>query len=239
MAALQYSIVRPMHRIALIEDHERLSRLLVTALSGAGIEADVFSSSESAWLALRAASYGVLVVDRGLPDGDGLSLVRRLRAAGNLVPCLMLTARDALRDRVEGLESGADDYLVKPFSMEELVARVRALLRRPATVQSLAPSFGDLQVVPEAGAIHCGEEAIGLAPAELQIMVSLAQAAGRTVKRRSLAAAAWGVSEAVTPNAMDVAMHRLRKKLQAIGSTVQIINLRGQGYALSDVPETT
>lgn len=228
-----------MNRIALIEDHERLSQLLGKALSAAGIEADIFASIESAWLALKTTPYGIVVIDRGLPDGDGLSLVRRLRAAGNLVPCLMLTARDALHDRVEGLESGADDYLVKPFSMEELVARVRALMRRPASIQSLSPSFGDLQVLPEAGEMRCGQEAVSLAPAELQIMVGLAQAGGKTVRRSALSAAAWGVSEAVTPNAMDVAMHRLRKKLQAIGSTVQIINLRGQGYALSEVAEVS
>lgn len=103
-----------MSRIALIEDHERLSSLVNKALSAAGIESDVFERIDSAWSALQAAPYGAIVVDRGLPDGDGLTLVRRLREAGNQVPCLMLTARDALHDRVEGLEAGADDYLVKP-----------------------------------------------------------------------------------------------------------------------------
>lgn len=227
-----------MNRIAVIEDHERLSLMVVKALSAAGIEADVFARIDSAWLALKSTPYALIVVDRGLPDGDGLSLVRRLREAGQLMPCLMLTARDALHDRVEGLESGADDYLVKPFSMEELVARVRALMRRPAAMQSLSPAWGDLRIVPEAAAMHCSGEMVSLAPAELQIMLGLVHAGGRTVRRNALEAAAWGLSEAVTPNAMDVAMHRLRKKLYAIGSCVQIVNLRGLGYALIEPVET-
>ncbi|MBB3224103.1 response regulator transcription factor [Pseudoduganella umbonata] len=227
-----------MNRIAVIEDHERLSLMVGKALSAAGIEADLFARIDSAWLALKNTPYALIVVDRGLPDGDGLSLVRRLRDAGHLVPCLMLTARNALHDRVEGLESGADDYLVKPFSMEELVARVRALMRRPAAMQSLTPSYVDLRIVPEAATMHCGGESASLAPAELQIMLGLVQAGGKTVRRNALESAAWGLSEAVTPNAMDVAMHRLRKKLYAIGSSVQIVNLRGLGYALSDLGET-
>jgi len=223
-----------MNRIAVVEDHERLAALVRKALAGAGIEADVFARIDAAWHALQDTPYAVLVVDRGLPDGDGLTLVRRLREAGRLTPCLMLTARDALHDRVDGLESGADDYLTKPFSMEELVARVRALLRRPAALQSLSPQFGDVQVQPEAGCMVCGDESITLAPAELQIVLGLVHAGGQTVRRTALEAAAWGLAEAVTPNALDVALHRLRKKLQAIGSTLQIVNVRGHGYALRE-----
>ena len=223
-----------MNRIAVVEDHERLAALVRKALAGAGIEADVFARIDDAWQALRETPYAVLVIDRGLPDGDGLTLVRRLREAGRLTPCLMLTARDALHDRVDGLESGADDYLTKPFSMEELVARVRALLRRPAALQSLSPQYGDVQVQPDAGCMVCGSESITLAPAELQIVLGLVRAGGQTVRRSALEAAAWGLGDAVTPNALDVALHRLRKKLQAIGSTLQIVNVRSHGYALRE-----
>jgi DNA-binding response OmpR family regulator len=223
-----------MNRIALVEDHERIAALVRKALAGAGIEVDSFDRIEPAWHAVRQTPYAVLIVDRGLPDGDGLLLVQRLRAAGLATPCLMLTARDALHDRVEGLESGADDYLAKPFPMEELVARVRALLRRPAQLQSLAPAHGDLQLQPEGGRMQCGTESVSLPPAELQIMLCLVKAAGGTVRRAALETAAWGLAAAVTPNAMDVAMHRLRKKLLAIGSSLQIVNMRGHGYALRE-----
>jgi DNA-binding response OmpR family regulator len=223
-----------MNRIALIEDHERMAALVCKALSGAGIEADVFGRIDSAAHALRDTAYAALVVDRGLPDGDGLELVRRLRAAGTRTPCMMLTSRDALHDRVDGLESGADDYLAKPFSMEELVARVRALLRRPVQLQSLSPAHGDIRIQPDSGTLACGPEAVTLAPAELQIMLCLVRAGGQTVRRGALESAAWGLSEAVTPNALDVALHRLRKKLQAVDSRLQIANVRGHGYALRD-----
>lgn len=221
-----------MNRIALVEDHDRLSALVRRALAAAGVEVDVFARIDAAWQALAQAAYGAIVVDRGLPDGDGLELVRRLRAAGNDTPCLMLTARDALHDRVDGLESGADDYLAKPFPMEELVARVRALLRRPAAMQSLSPGFGDLRLRPEDGLMCCAAGSVTLSGTELQILLSLVRAEGRTVRRAALEAAAWGLSEAVTPNALDVALHRVRRKLAAIGSTLQVVNARGHGYAL-------
>ena len=223
-----------MNRIALIEDHSRLADLVRQALGNAGIETDVFHAMEPAWLALRDITYGVVVIDRGLPDGDGLHLVKRLRAAGRPTPCLMLTARDALHDRIEGLDSGADDYLTKPFPMEELVARVRALLRRPAQVQEFAPAHGDVQISPEHGHMVCAGTAVPLPATELQIMLCLARKAGQTVKRSTLEAAAWGLTEAVTPNALDVALHRLRRKLTTAGSCMQIVNLRTQGYALRE-----
>lgn len=221
-----------MNRVALIEDHQRLATLLVTALRNAGIETDVFDRIEPALLAATENAYAALVIDRGLPDGDGLDLVRQLRAAAIRTPCLMLTSRDALHDRVEGLESGADDYLTKPFAMDEFVARVRALMRRPAQLQSLTPEFADIQVDPGEGCMKCGPETVTLAPTELQIMVALIRAGGATVRRSALEAAAWGLGEAVTPNALDVAIHRLKRKLVAISSAVNIVNARGYGYAL-------
>jgi DNA-binding response OmpR family regulator len=225
-----------MNRIALVEDNERMAELLARALLDAGIEADIFERMEPASLAARDTAYAVLVIDRGLPDGDGLDLVRRLRAAAIRTPCLMLTARDALHDRVDGLESGADDYLTKPFSMDEFVARVRALMRRPPALQSLTPEFGDVRVRPAEGCMTCGSETVTLAPAELQIMVALIRGDGTTVRRSALEAAALGLSEAVTPNALDVAMHRLKRKLVAINSALLIVNARGYGYALRFLP---
>jgi DNA-binding response OmpR family regulator len=221
-----------MNRILLVEDHARLATLIRTALDQAGISVDTFEGVEAAWSATRQVGYGAMVVDRGLPDGDGLALVKRCRAAGVYTPCLMLTARDALHDRVQGLEGGADDYLTKPFEMDELVARVRALLRRPLEQHTLSPTHGDVQLRPHEGLMCCGEECITLPPAEMQLMLQLVRNGGQVVRRPQLESAAWGLSEAVTPNALDVALHRLRRKLQAIGSRQQIANVRTLGYAL-------
>lgn len=188
-----------MSRVLLIEDHDRLARPVCKGLTAAGIAVDVVDRIDTAWAAIQQMPYQGLILDRGLPDGDGLILLQKMRHAGLGVPCLVLTARDALHDRVAGLEAGADDYLLKPFAMDEMVARVRALLRRPVALHALDPSHGDL-----------------------------------TLRRGALEAAAWGFSEAVTPNALDVALHRLRRKLLAIGSRQRIVNVRGMGYALRE-----
>ncbi|WLI77071.1 response regulator transcription factor [Kosakonia sp. H02] len=223
-----------MGRILLIEDHEYLARLIAKGLSSAGIAVDIVGRGDTAWAAITQVAYQGLVLDRGLPDGDGLQLLQRLRQAGIAIPCLILTARDALHDRVQGLEAGADDYLPKPFAMEELVARARALLRRPAASQPLQPAWGDLTLSPESAVMQCGQHSIALAPAELQIMLTLIQKQGSVVRRSQMEAAGWGLSDAVTPNALDVALHRLRRKLSSIGSQMQIINLRGLGYAIRE-----
>jgi len=223
-----------MHRILLVEDHERLARLICKGLNDAGIAVDVVDRASAAWSALQQVPYRALVLDRGLPGGDGLDLLKQLRAAGQGTPCLVLTARDALHDRVEGLEAGADDYLAKPFAMDEMVARVRALLRRSVQSRSLAPQHGDLQLRPDAGTVCCGDECVSLAAAEMQIMLLLIEKAGDTVRRSALEAAGWGLGEPVTPNALDVALHRLRRKLLAIGSQLRIINARSLGYALRE-----
>lgn len=223
-----------MSRILLIEDHDRLAQLIRKSLVAAGIGVDACDRISAAWAAVQQMPYQAVVLDRGLPDGDGLVLLHRLRNAGLRVPCLVLTARDALHDRVEGLEAGADDYLPKPFAMDEMVARVRALLRRPVEFRSLDPSHGDLTLHSPTGVLCCGDERVVLAAAEVHIMQLLLRKQGEVVRRDALEAAAWGLSEAVTPNALDVALHRIRRKLPAIGSRQRITNLRGLGYALRE-----
>jgi DNA-binding response OmpR family regulator len=222
------------NRILLVEDHARLAALIRHALECTGITVDVFEGIEPAWSASRQMAYGAMIIDRGLPDGDGLTLVKRCRAAGMHTPCLILTARDALHDRVQGLDGGADDYLTKPFEMDELVARVRALLRRPVEQQTLTPRYGDIQLRPDEGFMHCDGECITLPPAEMQLMLEFVRSGGQIVRRATLESAAWGLSDAVTPNALDVALHRLRRKLRSIGSRQQIVNIRTLGYALRE-----
>lgn len=223
-----------MNRILLVEDHERFAELICKGLLAHGIAADIAGRIDAAWGALAQIPYQALVLDRGLPDGDGLTLLHRMRSAGLGVPCLVLTARDALHDRVEGLDAGADDYLPKPFAMDEMVARVKALLRRPAECRTLDPQAGDLILHPGAGSMYCGSESVALAPAEMQIMLLLTHRHGHVVRRSALEAAGWGLSEAVTPNALDVALHRIRRKVLAIGSSQRIVNVRGLGYALRE-----
>ena len=221
-----------MHQIALVEDHARLADLIRRALRAAGIHADTFATIEAAWAALRETEYSALVIDRGLPDGDGLVLVQRLRAINIGTPCLMLTSRDALRDRFDGLASGADDYVTKPFPMQELVARVRALMRWQADPSAFYLEFGDIRLYPDEGRLACNDDSVKLSPAELQIMWCLVNQASRVVRRSALQAAAWDSSDAPAPNALDLALHRLRLELLAVGSGLRIVDIKDHGHAL-------
>ncbi|MFM0085746.1 response regulator transcription factor [Paraburkholderia sediminicola] len=221
-----------MSRVALVEDHPRLANMIRQALLTAGIETDIFGTLSEASYGVGRGDYAVLIVDRGLPDGDGLAFLQTLRASGHMTPSLVLTARDALHDRVHGPETGADDYVTKPFAMSELVARVRTLMRRPVATTSLMRSFADLTLDPGQHELRCGAQAVLLGSAELQIMLTLLEARGQTVRHAALEHAAWGLGEAVTPNALEVTLHRLRKKLAGVGSTVLLTNIRGAGFAL-------
>jgi DNA-binding response OmpR family regulator len=221
-----------MSRLLLLEDHPRLADLIRTALNRAGMTCDVVSTLAQANAAVALMDYAAALLDRSVPDGDGLALVQQWRQRGSHLPCLILTARDALHDRVDGLESGADDYLCKPFQMEELVARVRALLRRPVRQMPTETRFDDLLLIPEQGRLVCGSHSQTLPQTEMQLLEVLLRAGGQPVRRTALEAAAWGLDNGVTPGALDVALHRLRRKLEAMGSRVHILNLRGIGYAV-------
>ena len=222
-----------MPRILLVEDHPRMAQTIRAALERGGIACDVVESQRQAVAAMADARYDALILDRSLPDGDGLQVLARLRAARTSIPCMVLTARDALGDRVHGLEAGADDYLTKPFEVEELLARTRALLRRSQPWMPSEVVFGDVRVDPQSASMCVARACVTLSPSELQIMLELARHAGNVAKRGALESVAWGLSSAVTPKALDVAVHRLRVKLASLRSTVSISNTKGVGYALA------
>jgi DNA-binding response OmpR family regulator len=227
-----------MPRVLLVEDHPRMARTIRVALEQSGIACDVVVSQGQALAAMADAHYDALLLDRSLPDGDGLRVLSQLRAMRESLPCMVLTARDGLGDRVHGLDAGADDYLTKPFEIEEMVARTRALLRRSQPWLPSDVAFGDIRVASQTSSLFVGQSCITLSPSELQIIVALARQEGRVVRRSMLETAAWGLSTAVTPKALDVAIHRLRSKLAGLNSAVSIINAKGVGYALALAEDT-
>ena len=222
-----------MPRILLVEDHPRMAETIRVLLERNGIACDVVGRRDEATAALADSRYDAIILDRTLPDGDGLEVLARLRASRASIPCMILTARDALGDRVDGLDAGADDYVTKPFDLEEMLARTRALLRRSQPWMPTEVSFGDMRVVPQSSSLFVANAFITLSQTELQIVLALVRNEGRVVRRAMLETAAWGLSTAVTPKALDVAIHRLRAKLAMLRSKVSIANSKGIGYALA------
>ena len=227
-----------MPRVLIVEDHPRMTQAVVAALQAHGIACDTVATLGHAAAFMDTTRYDALILDRGLPDGDGLSWLAQLRACRQSTPCMILTARDALGDRVNGLERGADDYLTKPFEMAELVARTKALIRRNAPWVPDEACFADLRVSPQASTLIVGRASITLSPSELQVLMTLIRSGGEVVRRGALESAAWGAFPEITPKALDVAIHRLRSKLTALQSVVAIVNTKGVGYALAVAQDT-
>jgi two-component system response regulator TctD len=216
-------------RVLIVEDDKALGRGLVGFLRSEGFAVDWVLDGQTA-LAEAAEPYAVIVLDVGLPDLDGFSVLSRLRRRGNQTPLLVLTARDAVKDRVTGLNLGADDYMLKPFELEELAARIRALSRRRGGTAAPELTVGSLTIDRNAARAFVGGVDLELRRRELALLTVLATHPGQLVSRHRLAGEMFGHDDEVSPNALDLYVARVRRKLQPLGPRIRTV--RGQGYLL-------
>lgn len=225
-------------KILLVEDHRELRDLIAEHFVGRGFIVDAVGSAEEARSALSVGGYDVLILDLGLPDSDGMELLRATPTlvAGGL-PTLVVTARDSLEDRLLGLNEGADDYLVKPFSLLELEARLRAVLRRPGTREGPKLACGALVYDAASREVSVRGELIEMSRRESDLLEALLRASGRVVVRDILEEQLYSFNEPVTPNALEAVVSRLRRRLTNATAGVRVETRRGIGYRL--VAETT
>jgi two-component system response regulator MprA len=220
-------------RILVVDDEPAVLRAVRRGLVLAGYEVELAEGGEEALAALAAAAPDAVVLDVLMPGVDGLEVCRRLRAAGDRTPVLMLTARDAVADRVTGLDAGADDYLVKPFALEELLARLRALLRRTGpNGEGALLRFGDLVLDTEAFTASRGERRIELTRTEFALLELFMRNPRRVLSRTLIHERVWGYDFGPTSNALGVYVGYLRRKLEAEGEPRLIQTVRGVGYVL-------
>jgi DNA-binding response OmpR family regulator len=221
-------------RLLVVEDEVKLVRALQRGLDRAGFAVDAVETVSDAAEAIANFAYDAVILDLGLPDGDGLSLLQTVRQAGSAVPVLILTARDAVEDRVAGLNTGADDYLVKPFAMSELVARIKALLRRPGGALGTVLTAANIALDTIGRDIRVAGCTVRLPRQEIAILEQLMRRAGRVVPRAVLEEKLYGMDDEPESNAIPVHVHRLRKRLEDAGATGQIHTVRGIGYILME-----
>jgi DNA-binding response OmpR family regulator len=218
-------------RILIVEDDSLVGDGLMRGLRHLGFAPEWVRDGEAGRAAL-AEDFDAVVLDLSLPRLDGLSLLRTIRARGNAVPVLVLTARDATAEKIDGLDAGADDYLVKPAELGELAARLRALIRRRHGQASPALRIGDVELDPAARRVRKAGETVELSAGELQVLEALMRSAGRVVSKTQLEAALYGWNEGVESNVVEVHIHHLRRKL---GNDF-IRTLRGIGYMVEKAP---
>ncbi len=224
-------------RLLLIEDNAELAGLLAQQLAPRGFSADFARTGREGLEMLGLVAYAAVILDLGLPDIDGLTVLRELRQREPAVPVLILTARGQVSDRVTGLDSGADDYLVKPFAHEEVVARLNVLLRRRGQAAGERLALGNLTFDARYRQVEVSGEPQVLSAQELNLLEILVRRSGRVVPKRHLDDQLFGLSAEVGPNAVEVAIYRLRKRLQGAGASVEIHTVRGVGYMLADAPD--
>lgn len=217
-------------RILLVEDHSSLADSLAQALRATGLTVDVLQDGIAADLALTDQDFNLVVMDVGLPRMDGFEVLARLRARGNRVPVLMLTARSEVKDRVQGLNLGADDYLAKPFELTELEARVKALLRRSVLGGDHQQRCGPLVFDLNTSRFSLKGEPLNLTSREQAVLSVLIARPGRVMSKEQLASQVFGLDDEINPEAIEIYIHRLRRKLE--DSPVRIVTFRGLGYLL-------
>ncbi len=225
-------------RILVVEDESDLADLIRRALREASWAVDVVGSGAAALGALAVSEYDAAVLDLGLPDLDGLEVCRTWRQRGGRTPILLLTARGALSARVAGLDAGADDYLIKPFAIEELLARIRALIRRPAVALAPVLRLLDLELDPAARTVRRGAEPIVLTSREFALLHYLLRSHRRVVTRAQILEHVWDDNFDPVGNAVDVLLGRVRRKVDRAGSAPLIHTVRGVGYLLSELGPT-
>ncbi|MCR4436889.1 MAG: response regulator transcription factor [Clostridiales bacterium] len=222
-------------RLLLIEDEVRLSEALAYILKKNNYGIDTAYDGITGLEMAETGIYDLIILDRMLPGKEGLEILKEMRKKGIHTPVIVLTARDAVRDRVEGLDSGADDYLVKPFSTEELLARIRALSRRQGEVLQAGPLvLGSLVFDPLKAEIACGEEAVKLTLKESMILELLMRNKNQVITKDLILDKVWGVGSDIEINNLDVYLSYLRKKMASLNCGVVIETVRGVGYCLKE-----
>src|SRR5229473_4042212 len=221
-------------RLAVVEDNPELAQLLIQGLKAEGYEIDLMTTAAEARAAVTTTRYAALILDLGLPDGDGLSILREIRQGNDPLPVLVLTARGGLHDRVSGLRSGADDYLVKPFALEELVARLEALLRRPGHLLGSSLRIANLEFDTRNRQASIDDQPQVLSARETAVLELLMRSKGRVVSKKQVEDHIFGHSGDVASNAIEVYVHRLRRQLSERGAKVQVHTIRGVGYLIAE-----
>src|SRR6266487_4055051 len=221
-------------RVLLIEDDPKTVRAIARGLRGEGFEPVTAKTGEEGFFLLSRESFDVVILDWMLPGRDGIEVLRTLRAGGSKTPVLLLTARDAVEDRVLGLDAGADDYLMKPFAFAELLARVRALLRRAGDTETLRKQIGDMVLDVENRRVTRGSHEIAVTPREFELLAYLLRHHGQTVTRQMLAKDVWREPHRATPldNVIDVHVAHLRHKIDEGQRLTLIHTVRGVGFVL-------
>lgn len=220
--------------VLLVEDDAGIGRVVCNGLRANGFEVDWIRSAESLFRNIKTKNYAVIVLDLMLPGDNGFEVCAQLRRTGITIPVCMLTARDALEDKLEGFRVGADDYLTKPFAIDELVARLRAVVRRVSNTSGGPQlSYKNLQIDLLSREVCIGGILLDLTPREFDLLVLFAQNPDQVITRERLMQLVWSDTEAITPNATDVYVGYLRRKMRAAAETPVIQTVRGVGFKLA------